>query len=240
MVGGDAVRLNLHIDANSHALITTPGATRFYRSAGEAATQTVLAQLSSGARLEWLPLETLAYSDCIAENRLRFALAPGAEMLGWDVLGLGLPASGQPFVRGSVLQSLELTGIWREHGRIAADDLALLDGPQGLAGHRVVASIWFAAGKAIERQQRDALLDAARAVIDEREIAPFTGGSQGIAPGTPGSVLAGSTSPHANVVVLRALGHRVEPVMGLLQQVWRAWRQTAWSLPACAPRVWGT
>lgn len=240
MVGGDSVRLNLNLDANSHALITTPGATRFYRSAGEVASQTVVARLEPGARLEWLPLETLAYNACVAENHLRFALAPGAEMLGWDVLGLGLPASHQPFVRGSMLQSIDMPGIWLERGLMAAEDDALLDGPQGLAGRRVLASFWFAAGTAIERERRDSLLEAARAVIDARAPKHDHEADTGFAPSTSSGVLAGSTSPQANVVVLRALGHRVEPVMGVLQQVWRAWRHTAWSLPACPPRVWGT
>jgi signal transduction histidine kinase len=38
-------------------------------------------------------METLAYSGCIAESRVVASLAPGAEMMGWDLLGLGLPAA---------------------------------------------------------------------------------------------------------------------------------------------------
>ncbi len=97
MVGGDRLVVDIDLAGAAHALITTPGATRFYRSLGEPATQTITARLATGSRLEWLPLETLAYSGCLAENRLRFELAEGAEMIGWDVLALGLPASGQPF-----------------------------------------------------------------------------------------------------------------------------------------------
>jgi urease accessory protein len=48
-------------------------------------------QLADGARLEWLPLETIAHRDCIAENRVSLQLAPGAEAMGWDLLALGLP-----------------------------------------------------------------------------------------------------------------------------------------------------
>jgi urease accessory protein len=42
------------------------------------------------------------------------------------------------------------------------------------------------------------------------------------------------------LLVLRALAHRVEPAMALLQAVWAAWRQAHWGLAACAPRVWRT
>ena len=78
IVGGDVLELDATLATGSHALITTPGATRFYRSAGPLAVQQVQADVASGARLEWLPLETIAYNRCAVENRLCFRLAPGA------------------------------------------------------------------------------------------------------------------------------------------------------------------
>ena len=39
IVGGDVLDIDATLDAGCHALITTPGATRFYRSAGAAASQ---------------------------------------------------------------------------------------------------------------------------------------------------------------------------------------------------------
>ena len=100
LVGGDQLDIRLHLGTKSHALITTPGATRFYRSAGPLAVQQVRAEVAEGARLEWLPLETITYPGCQVENRLRFTLAPGAQMMGLDVLALGLPAAGEPFEIG--------------------------------------------------------------------------------------------------------------------------------------------
>ena len=98
VVGGDVLALDATLAPGSHALITTPGATRFYRSAGPLAQQQVTATLADGARLEWLPLETIAYRRCQVDNRLTFNLAPGAQMIGWDVLALGLPAADQPII----------------------------------------------------------------------------------------------------------------------------------------------
>lgn len=91
IVGGDVLQIDLRQAAGTHAVITTPGATRFYRSAGERAVQGLDARLAEAARLEWLPMETIAYRGCRAENRLHFELAPGAGLLGWDMLALGLP-----------------------------------------------------------------------------------------------------------------------------------------------------
>jgi urease accessory protein len=222
LVGGDTLDLRVTGAAGSHGLVTTPGATRFYRSDGAEAMQQVEVHLQDGARLEWLPLEALYYSGCIAHNRLKLRLEPGSELLGWDVAALGLPQARQPFERGSVLQHLELQGAWLERGRIAASDRRLLDGPLGLAGHRCLATLFFAAGSALPRPRRDLLLESARAVVDKHALA-----------GT-----AGVTAPGPRVVVVRVLAPLVEPALQLLKAVRRAWRPLLWQVSAPDPRGW--
>jgi urease accessory protein len=224
IVGGDTLNTEADLSEGAHALVTTPGATRFYRSAGEVAQQSIDARIATGARLEWLPLETIVHSGALAENRLRFALAPGAEMIGWDVLALGLPAAGERFERGSFTQSIELPGTWLERARLDATDRRLFDSPLGWAGHSVLATLWFAAGTPLAPARRDALLEAAREA----------------ATGSALSASAGASSAHAEVVVLRALAPRAEPAMALLAQVWARWRTLAWALAPCPPRVWRT
>src|SRR5690606_31083194 len=91
LVGGDTLSIAIAAGAGSHGLVTTPGASRFYRSEAGTALQDTRIQVAADARMEWVPLETLYYSGCLAENRLVLALAPGAELLGWDVAALGLP-----------------------------------------------------------------------------------------------------------------------------------------------------
>jgi urease accessory protein len=236
IVGGDELVVEAALAEGCHALLTTPGAARFYRSAGASARQAVHARVAAGARLEWLPLETIAYSGCEAENRLVFELAPGAEMIGWDLLALGLPAAGQDFERGRVWQHLELPGTWLERGLTRADDRRLLDGPLGWAGRRVLATLWFGAGSALAPARREALLDAARAEADA-----VPGGTAGGRAADPRpELVAGATAPAERVVVLRLLADRVEPAMRHLQAVRAAWRAAAWGLEAEPPRIWRT
>ena len=111
LANGDVVDIEVQVAEGAHAWIGTPGATRFYRSGGESAQQRVTLAVADGARLEWLPLETLAYSGCEALNSLRLTLAPGAEALLWDVLALGQPSAGKPFEAGCFAQHLELPGL---------------------------------------------------------------------------------------------------------------------------------
>ena len=222
LVGGDTLDISATVGPGAHGLVTTPGATRFYRSTGERALQRTHLTLAEGARLEWLPLEALCYNACNAENHLTLNLAPGAECMGWDVTALGLPHAGQPFETGRFVQHIEAPGRWLERGVINAADHRLLESPQGLAGHRCMASLFFVTGRPLDRARRDTALDAARAVMDAHAL----------------KASAGATSPNGQVLVVRALAPQVEPAMQLLQQVRAAWRAALWQLCAEPPRIW--
>lgn len=222
LVGGDTLDISATVGPGAHGLVTTPGATRFYRSTGERALQRTHLTLAEGARLEWLPLEALCYNACNAENHLTLNLAPGAECMGWDVTALGLPHAGQPFETGRFVQHIEAPGRWLERGVIDAADHRLLESPLGLAGHRCMASLFFVVGTPLERARRDTALDAARAVMDAHAL----------------KATAGATSPNGQVLVVRALAPQVEPAMQLLRQVRAAWRAALWQLCAEPPRIW--
>lgn len=224
LVGGDTLTIKIEVQPEAHGLVTTPGATRFYKSATEPAVQSVHAQLAPGARLEWLPLEALAYNQCRAENKAVFELAPGAELMGWDITALGLPEAGLPFVEGTFSQHIEVPGVWREQGRIDAADLRLMDGPLGLAGQRCMATLFFVAGSPIDRTRREQALEVVRTVLAGHAL----------------HATAGATSPHPQVLVLRVLAPLVEPALDLLKQARAEWRQTLWEMAAVPPRVWAT
>ncbi|CAN5694393.1 urease accessory protein UreD [soil metagenome] len=222
LVGGDTLDIAITAAPGSHGLITTPGATRFYRSDGEAALQHTRIALQDNARIEWLPLEAICHSGCLAENRLSVTLAPTAELIGWDVTALGLPSASQPFESGSFRQHIEVPGLWLERGRIDASDLRMMNGPLGLAGRRCMASIFFVAGSKLDRKRRDDALEAARAVIKAHALHDT----------------AAATSPNPQVVVVRALAPLVEPAMDLMRKVWGAWRGHCWNMPAPGLRIW--
>lgn len=233
VAGGDVLEVKARLDSGTHALLTTPGATRFYRTEGEPAVQRVTVHLAEASRLEWVPLETLVYDGCIAENRLQLNLRPGAQALGWDLLALGLPAAGAPFRRGRFVQHLQCGHRWLERGCIDAADSGLMDGPLGFDGRRMMALMWFVAEPhALSAHEPpddddallDALLQAAREVLTPAD----------------GVTVGAATRPVPGVVTARVLAHRVEPAFRRLRAIRDAWRQIAWGLPPHTPRVWST
>jgi urease accessory protein len=224
LVGGDTLDITVRVAPGAHGLVTTPGATRFYRSEGEHALQRSTITLDAGARMEWLPLEAIAFNGCLAENHLTLNLAPGAELLGWDVTAFGLPAANKPFDTGHFCQHIEVPGVWLERAQIKALDTLLMNSPLGMAGNRCMGTLFFVAGSKLERQRRQGALDAAREVITAHPLC----------------ATAGATSPDGQVVVVRVLAPMVEPAMALLKQVWLAWRMHFWQQGASSPRIWST
>jgi urease accessory protein len=222
LVEGDTLDIAVHVQAGAHALISSPGATRFYRSTGAPATQQVRIQVDTGARLEWLPLETIAYNGCQARNHMTLNVAPGAELLAWDVTALGLPAADLPFESGTLHQRLHWPGVWLEEGQISATDTRLMQSPMGLAGHRCLATLVLASGTPLSATRQDQLLDAVRTAVGTHPLAASTG----------------ATCPNPHVLAVRILAPLVEPAMALCQQLRAVLRKQAWSLDANAPRIW--
>lgn len=224
LVGGDTLDLHITAEGGAHGLITTPGATRFYRSSGSPAVQRTHIRLSDQARLEWLPMEAIAYNDCLAENHLTLDLGPQAEFMGWDVTAFGLPLANQPFEQGQFLQHIEVPGVWLERGLLKADDARLMNGSLGLAGARCMASLFFVAGSKLDKARKEQALELARDLIAAHGL----------------SATAGATSPNPQVLVVRCLAPVVEPAMGLLRQIWGAWRAQLWRCGQNVPRLWST
>ena len=222
LVGGDVLDIDVQVAEGAHALVTTPGATRFYKSNGKPALQRTKLKLDAGARLEWLPLEAIAYNACDAINHLEFDLAEGAQLLTWDVTALGLPLAAQPFELGVFEQHIEWPGRFLERGVINALDDLLLNGDLGLAGQRCIASLIYVSGTPISRQQREHLLESTHELL------------QSAAP----EVVSGVTSPNENMLVLRGVSPVVESVMMLWKTVWMYWRKELWGISGGAPRIW--
>ena len=84
--------------AGAHALLTTPGAGKWYRSAG-AVGAAARSRFDVGRRaLEWLPQETIVFDGAL--RRHRHASRPRrrrARYIGWEIVCLGRTGSGERF-----------------------------------------------------------------------------------------------------------------------------------------------
>ncbi len=217
VVGGDELELRLDIAADAHALVTTPGAARFYRSAGPHAEQTQALSVASGAALEWLPQPTILFRGAQARMRTAVSLAPGARFIGWDILSLGRPASGERFCPGALdaLWTLRRDAHPLLLERLRIDNCTDLDRPSGLRAQPVLGT-FVAGGLPAGR------LDAVRVAVSE------------VCSGLYGVTLLD------DLLVVRALGGSTETVWALFCELWGLVRPAVMACAACPPRIWRT
>jgi urease accessory protein len=208
IAGGD--ELSLEVKGEGHALLTTPGAAKWYRSAGPWAKQKLLFDVHG--TLEWLPRETIVFDGALAALECEVRLASAARYIGWDIVCLGRTGSGERFSRGTlgidtrILKDEKLA--WLERGEIEGGG-ALMRSPVGLGGCSVfgclvAAAPWF-----------DAEL-----LKQCKEIVPTT-----LLPG---------------LLVARYLGKSTEDAMRSFTALWRLLRPAVAGRQAVEPRIWRT
>lgn len=87
--------------------MTTPGATKFYRSDGRVAEQCQSFTIKEASTLEFLPQETIYFPNCIAKMNTTIHLESGSVFCGWDIHCLGLPMNNKGIESGKVRVSLD-------------------------------------------------------------------------------------------------------------------------------------
>ena len=144
MVGGDRLSYDITLESQARVLLTTAAASKIYRSTGPEASQQLCLTLQPGARLEWLPQDTIVFRGARYRQDMRIELAPGATWLGGEITRLGRTAMGERFDAGSWRSRTE---VW-QLGRPLWIDRQWLPGlaevwnsPHGLAGCPVVGSL---------------------------------------------------------------------------------------------------
>lgn len=218
--GGDRLNIDVEVGAEAQALLTTPGAGKWYRSAGAMAEQAVTLKVSRGGTLEWLPQESIVFAGAQARMRTMVELEAGARYVGVETLCLGRRASGETFSRGALQLATDIrlddTLLWRERGSIEGGS-ALLDSPIGLAGFSVCSTI-IAAGAEVDAETLAAC----------RQAKPTEVGAQWGVTAMP------------NLFVGRYLGHSSEAARARFVELWRALRPAFIGRDMVVPRIWNT
>ena len=219
VVAGDQLTVRVNVAPGARALVTTPAATKFYRSEGRVAQQTQIFQVHAAASLEWLPQETIVYGSARVSTKTRVELEPGATFCGWDMVCLGRAASGDHFEAGRLQQAFEIwqgdRPLWIERAEFDASE-PVRHAAWGLGGHRVF-------GTFVCTGQNAAAVAAARAAVD-----------------TDDSRELFAVSQMRGAIVCRYLGRSTERARHVFAQAWAALRPLVLGRPASPPRIWLT
>ncbi len=174
VVGGDRLAVDVAAGPAAHALLTSPGAAKWYRSNGRQSAQEVHIAAGNGACVEWLPQETIFFNDACVQLTHSVELAADASYIGAEILCFGRGASGERFAGGAITQRSRIRRggklLWWEQGVLRGGAPAM-HSVFGLGGATVCATL-IGVGKPAPRALLDAMrgLDPALAVTQVKSV----------------------------------------------------------------------
>ena len=125
LAGGDRIDCRVQVGENASAVVTTQACERAYRTLGETARVNVTLTVEAGARLDWLPQETILYDRSSLTRRLEADVAPGGTLLVVEAVLLGRLAHGE------TVRETAFRDRWRirRGGKLIFAEDTRLDGP---------------------------------------------------------------------------------------------------------------
>lgn len=229
IASGDSLDIRVSAQRGARALLTSPGAAKWYRAnplaVDRTASQSIRLQVADGASLEWLPLETIVFDGAQANWTTQIDLEGSGALIAADLVCLGRPASDLHFASGEVRWRLDLRRdglpVFHEQVRLEGGSRSL-HSRAGLAGRPAFATLLIA-GTA---QSMAGIVEEVRRKLADLP-ASATSGEWAIT-GLPG------------LAILRWRGSGAEEGWRVLRAAWAAARPLVLGREACAPRIWST
>jgi urease accessory protein len=222
IAGGDYLRLEIDLEPGSVAVLTTPGAAKWYKAPRNPSRQEITIRLGKGSRLDWLPQENIFFNAARAESLFKLQIEPDATAAGWEIGMLGRQASSERWLEGSLRWETSILGpdgafLWVERMLLDATS-RVRNAPQGLSGFDAFGTLWVVGSEG-----------AANLAEELSASLPFES-----------DLRAGATSMAGGVLLIRALAKNVERIRQLMIACWTRLRPTVHGLQPQAIRLWAT
>lgn len=227
IAGGDAIAISSRVMPKAHALLTTPGAARWYKANGQVAQQQVQINVEDHGCLEWLPSENIFFDECRARLGTEIRLAPAARFIGWEVMQFGQRQSLQStdhLWRSAGVQVDASVTIgacldWKERAAFSPQNVHHRPVIQGTGGFPVHGTLWAYSDQPLSESDQESW----------SRLASFSS-----------ALRSGFTQLPSGLVVFRVLALETEIARSALVQAWELLRPWAVGRTAQPLRIWAT
>jgi urease accessory protein len=147
IAGGDRLEIAITALANASILVTSQAAEKVYRALNEPARITTRLKALEGAKLAWLPQETIVFNCGRLSRETHIECSSGAELLVLEWLVLGRAAHGEEITGGHISDSWRVKKddrlIWADSFRVTDETFAHLHRKALLANCKAVATLIY-------------------------------------------------------------------------------------------------
>ncbi len=213
VLGGDRLHVDVEVGPGAHACLTTPSATRVYRTAGEPAVQAVRLAVGRGATLEWVPDHTIPFAGADYRQTIEVEVGEGACLVLIDAFSAGRVAAGERWRFRRLESALTVRDA---RGELLHDRFVLVGAADGLGATE--GADYF----------------ATLVVVAPRGLDDLTGEAPGLARACGARAAAGRLAGGA--VVLRCLAPTAPALLDALDHLWGVARRLALGAPPLALR----
>jgi urease accessory protein len=249
IAAGDKLDIHLYLARNSHAVLTTPGAGKWYGKEQVSiglqdidneskdkntttdlnfASQDIRATVEEGACLEWLPQESIVFNHANMQSRAQFDLANSSRLLTWDIVVFGRQSYNEIFDVGQYRNELTIRRdgklIVYENSNQAAGS-RWFTSPLAMAGQHIVGTFW--AVPAIDTLASDCKTKLTQTIATLREQIAH-------------QKLPVVCTQTEQAICIRYLGDDVQACFSAFSTLRHVLRQQWWQLTEHRPRIWDT
>lgn len=147
IAGGDRLDTSITASANASFAVTSQAAEKVYRALHEPARIRTALRAAHGARLAWLPQETILFNGARLVRTTEIELAPASELIALEWLVLGRSAHGEEMLTGEIIDRWRVRRdgrlVWADSFRIAPEVFRHIRRAPLLADSRALATLVY-------------------------------------------------------------------------------------------------
>jgi len=211
VLGGDRLAIDVHAARGAHGLLTTPSATKVYRSDGPIAVQDVRLELAPDAVIEWVPDHTIPFAGAAYRQRLCARVGAGGTLIVVDAFAAGRVARGECWRFRQLESALSITD---DEGWLLHDRFVLSEGDRWGGLGFTEGAPYFATVAVVATVGVETLVTAV-----------------GEAAGSVGGARTGVGRLPRRGILVRCLAQTAPALGDALHAVWRAVRRAALGAP---------
>jgi urease accessory protein len=168
LLGGDAFALSVNVKKTASLSITTQSAEKVYQALDAPSRVDVRLTLEEGAKLHWIPQETILFSGAGLERSICADIASDSELLIAESVTFGRLAMGESMIAGSLKDRWRISRdgqlIYADDFKLAKNMAAKLDRPAIGGGARAIGIVLLVSPDAESR------LEMIRASVDQESV----------------------------------------------------------------------